>query len=305
MRVHVDEVRALRFDDGTPVTAASGVAPLGAGWLVAQDDATVAAWLHAGGVAPVRLFPPVEGLDRFSEAAGTKHLKPDLEVVCPAEVEGEAAVVVLGSGSTPRRMRGVLVRRTDDGFGTDPADLAPLYAAVARRLGLTAEQLNLEGASRHGGTVRWFNRGNLAAGVPSASVDVPLEALVGAVLGRGDAAAVPVTRPRVYELGEVEGVGLAVTDAIALPDGRLLLSAAAEDSPNAVDDGPVVATALALVDDDEVVAVAPLPEVAGHVHKVEGLALRRVEGGTVHLLAVVDDDDPETPSTVIDLRVDT
>ena len=43
-------------------------------------------------------------------------------------------------------------------------------------------------------------------------------------------------------------MGLAVTDAIALPDGRLLLSAAAEDSPNAVDDGPVVATALVLVD---------------------------------------------------------
>ena len=37
MRVFVDEVRALRFDGGTPVTAASGIAPLGDGWLVAQD----------------------------------------------------------------------------------------------------------------------------------------------------------------------------------------------------------------------------------------------------------------------------
>ena len=72
--------------------------------------------------------------------------------------------------------------------------------------------------------VRWFNRGNLAAGVPSASVDVPLESLVAAVLGRADAASVPVDRPLVYDLGEVEGVGLAVTDAIALPDGRVLLA---------------------------------------------------------------------------------
>ncbi len=39
------------------------------------------------------------------------------------------------------------------------------------------------------------------------------------------------------------------------------------------------------------------------MHKVEGLALRRVDGGEVHLLAVVDDDDPGSPSTVIDLRV--
>jgi hypothetical protein len=304
VRVFVDGVRALRFDDGTPVTAASGIAPLGPGWLVVQDDATVAGWLCGDRVRPVRVLPPVEGLDRFSEAAGTKHLKPDLEVACPAEVDGAPAVLVLGSGSTPRRMRGALVRRVDDGFPVEAAELGPLYERVAGLLGLSMDRLNLEGASRHGDTVRWFNRGNLAAGVPSASVDVPLEDLVDAVLGRGDGRWIPVVRPRVYALGEVEGVGLAVTDAIALPDGRVLLSAAAEDSPNAVDDGPVVATALALVDGEEVVAVAPIPEVEGHVHKVEGLALRRVDGDQVHLLAVVDDDDPRTPSSAIDLRAE-
>src|SRR3712207_8518336 len=54
MRVFVDEVAVLRFDDGTPVTAASGIAPLGDGWLVAQDDATSAAWLRGDHVVPVR-----------------------------------------------------------------------------------------------------------------------------------------------------------------------------------------------------------------------------------------------------------
>jgi hypothetical protein len=302
VRVFVDEVDALRFDDGTPVSAASGVAPLGEGWLIAQDDATHGAWLRPGGVVPVRLLPPVEGLDRFTEAEGTKHLKPDLEVACPAEVDGEPAVLVLGSGSSPRRMRGVLVRLTDAGPTAHAADLAPLYPRVADVLGIAADALNLEGASRHGGTVRWFNRGNLGAGVPSASVAVPLEDLVAAVLGRASVADVPVAEPQVHELGEVEGVGLAVTDAIALPDGRVLLSAAAEDTPNAVDDGPVVATALALVDGERVLAVAPIPEVGGHVHKVEGLALREVRDGTVHLMAVVDDDDPTRPSAVLRLR---
>jgi hypothetical protein len=46
-----------------------------------------------------------------------------------------------------------------------------------------------------------------------------------------------------------------------------------------------------------------VPEVNGHVHKIEGLALRRVEAGDVHLLAVVDDDDPDQPSSEIELRV--
>ncbi|MBB3082259.1 DUF6910 family protein [Geodermatophilus sabuli] len=304
MRVFVDGLSALRFDDGTPVTAASGIAPLGDGWLITQDDATFAAWHRDGGISPVRVLPPVEGLDRFTEAQGTKRLKPDLEVACPAEVDGEAAVLLLGSGSSARRKRGVLVRLEDGRPVVAAGDLDLLYERVAQQLGLTMDQLNLEGASRHGSVVRWYSRGNLAAGVASGSVDVPLGALVAAVLGRVDAGSVPVGQPRVYGLGAVDGVGLAVTDAIALPDGRELLSAAAEDSPNPVDDGPVVATALALVDGGTVLDVAPIPEADSRVHKIEGLALRAVRGDQVQLLAVVDADDPAAPSAELELRVD-
>ncbi len=300
----MDDIRALQFDDGSPVTAASGIAPLGEdGWVITQDDATTAAWRRGGSVTPLRVLPPVEGHDHFTEAAGTKKYKPDLEVACPAEVDGEPAVLLLGSGSTPRRMRGVLVRLEDGEPVVQDGDLAALYERVARALGRPVEHLNLEGASRHESVIRWFNRGNLSAGIPSASVDVPLEALVGAVLGRWAPGDVPVTGPREYDLGEADGVGLAVTDAIALPDGRTLLSAAAEDTPNAVDDGPVVAAALALLDGAEVLAVAKIPEVDGHVHKVEGLALRGIRDGQVHLLAVVDADDPEVPSAELELRV--
>ncbi|WP_346622302.1 DUF6910 family protein [Blastococcus montanus] len=304
MRVVVEETRVLHFDDGTPVTAASGVAPLGDGWLVVQDDSTIAAWRRPGGVTAVQVLPSVEGLDTFREDEGTKHLKPDLEVACPAEVDGEPAALLLGSGSTPRRMRGVLVRLDAGRPVVRAAELGPLYERVAERLGVPIDSVNLEGASRHGDVVRWFNRGNLAAGVRSASVDVPLAAMVAAVLGRAEPGSVPVDRPRHYDLGEVEGVGLAITDAVALPDGRVLLSAAAEDTPNAVDDGPVVATAIALADDETVLAVAPVSEVDGHVRKVEGLALRGMRDDVVHLLAVVDDDDPDTPSAELELRVE-
>jgi hypothetical protein len=303
VQVLVESVAQLWFDDGTPVSAASGIAPLADGWLVVQDDATSAAWRRGTSVTPVRLLPAVQGLDRFSEPAGTKHLKPDLEVACPVEVDGAPAVLALGSGSSPRRMRGVLVRLAGGVPVAGAADLTPLYRRVASVLGIPLDQLNLEGGSRHGDTVRWFQRGNLAAGIPSASVDLPLAPLVRAVLGTADAAAVPVGGARRYELGEVAGVGLAVTDAVALPDGRTLLSAAAENTPNAVDDGPVVASALALADGDRVLDVTPMPAPGGRVHKVEGLALREVAGDDVRLLAVVDDDDPAVPSTELGLRV--
>ena len=165
------------------------------------------------------------------------------------------------------------------------------------------DQLNLEGASRHGDRVRWFNRGNLAAGVPSASVRRPARGA-----GRRGARAGPTPAPCrsggrcVYDLGEVEGVGLAVTDAVALPDGRVLLSAAAEDTPNAVDDGPVVATALALVDGDDGRRRRADPRGRRPRAQGRGAGPARGRRRPVHLLAVVDDDDPGAPSAEIDLR---
>jgi hypothetical protein len=123
-----------------------------------------------------------------------------------------------------------------------------------------------------------------------------MRAVVDAVSGRLDPSAVPVANLRRYELGAVEGVGLAVTDAVALPDGRLLLSAAAEDTPNAVDDGLVVGTALVLMRDDDLLALAALPAPGGTVHKVEGLALLGTGPHGVRLLTVVEADDPDVPS---------
>ena len=302
MEVEVESVRTLRFDDGGPVRAASAIAPFGDGWLIAQDDSTFGAWSRQGSITAVRLLPPVEGLDVFSERDGTKRLKPDLEAACEVRVDGAPAVLLLGSGSSPARMRAVLVRR-DDPPTVVAADLSPLYALVADALGIDVRLLNFEGACRVGEALRWFNRGNLSAGLSSASVDLDLATLTAAVLGHGDAGAVRVGRVQEYELGEVEGVGLAVTDAVALPDGRILLSTAAEDTPNAVDDGPVVATALALVDDTAVLAVAALPEVDGEPHKVEGLVVLETLPDGVRLLAVVDGDDPDAPSPELVLRI--
>ena len=303
MQVQVEGVRPLRFDDGTPVTAASALAPLGGGWLVAQDDATHGAWVRGDAVERLRLLPPVDGLDVFSEAAGTKHLKPDLEAACGLLLDtGAPGVLLLGSGATERRRRAVVVAD-----GAEPqvasAPLDALYDAVARALAVPEGQLNLEGVARNGSVLRWFQRGNLAAGVPSGSVDVDLVGLVEAVLQRKDPAEIRIKDPRTYELGTVAGVGLAATDAVALPGGRVLLSAAAEDTPNAYDDGQVVGAALTLLDGDAVLDLAPMPEVEGVVQKVEGLGVLELLDDGARLVAVVDADDPSAPSSELLLRL--
>ena len=302
-RVHVEleDVAPLRFTDSSPVRAASAIAVLGQGWLVAQDDATHACWLVDGVGTPLRLFPPVEGHETFSEQDETKHLKPDVEAAFELTAEGTPSVLLLGSGSTPARMRSALVELEGEAPRTRVADLSPLYAVVTRALGIPADQLNLEGACVVGDRMRWFNRGLPSAGLPSARVDLDLSAVL--AVARGGNADIEVFDMCHLDLGEEKGVGLAVTDAVCLTGERLLVSAAAEDSPNTYDDGPVVASALALLDGDSVLGVAPLPQVDGAVAKVEGLSVLEWDGTHGRVVAVADADDPHVPSSMLWLRV--
>jgi hypothetical protein len=290
----------LRFDTGAPVRAASAIAPLADGWLIAQDDATHAAWRRPDSITAIRAFPPVAGHETFSSAEGTKHLKPDVEAAVAIGTDG---VLLLGSGSSPARKRASLVRLDAGSSSFTVADLTPVYAAAARALAIPAEQLNLEGACLLGGRLRWFQRGNAAAHIDSAAVDVDVEALLAALVGDARTDAVPVGDAHRYDFGTVDGVALAVTDALALPGGGILVSLAAEDTPNAYDDGPVVGTALALLDGDEVTAVAPLSTDGPAPFKIEGLALRGTGGDGVDLIGVVDADDTQLPSTELLLHV--
>ncbi|MFP5219836.1 MAG: DUF6910 family protein [Actinomycetes bacterium] len=290
MTVELLTTQRLQFDDGSPVRAASAVAPVDGGWLVAQDDAVHAAWWAGDSIVPVRLLEAVDGREVFGESTGSKHSKPDLEAAA-AVPEG---VLLLGSGSLPTRTTGVLLDR--DRRATS-ADLAPLYDRVAGRLGVARGVVNMEGACLAGGALRWFLRGG--GSTPSASVSLVATDVVDAVTGAADAASVRVDDAVELALGEVDGARLAVTDAVALSDGRVLLSAAAEDTPNAVDDGPVVASALLLLDGDDVVARALLPVVGGQVVKVEGLAVVEERSSGVELLAVVDEDVEGAPSLAL------
>ena len=298
MRVEVEQVEILRFDDGSPVTAASGVTGLGDGVLVVQDDGTHGAWLVGGATRALRVLPPVEGLDTFAEHAGTKHLKPDLEAACGVRLADGPGVLLLGSGSSPARMRGVLLRV---GQVAEPvvADLGPAYDVVARALGVSLEVLNLEGAYVEGGVLRWFQRGLPAQGVPSGSVDLDLGQVL--EMFRGSERRPSVLGVRHYDLGDVDGVPLAVTDAVRLPDGSTLVSAVAEDSATTYDDGPVAGAAVLVLDGEAVRSRALLPHVEGAVAKVEGLHLL----GADRLLAVTDLDRAGTPSRALRLRLHT
>ena len=303
MHVEVSGAELLRFGDGSPVRAASAVVRFGDGRLVVSDDAIHAAWFRPGAEPiRVRLLPPVEGHEVFDEESGTKVLKPDLETACRVEVDGEEAVLLMGSGSSPRRMTWCLLRVVDGVPDVTHTRMSELYADVARALDVDPDDLNLEGACVVGRSLRWFHRGLPSSGLASGSVDLDLEEAVAAAAGR-QASTLHVDAPTTYDLGSADGVGLAITDVVALPGGDLLACAAAEDSPNPRDDGTVTATALARIRGTEVVEVVPLPDHAGRVLKVEGLMVLDADETAVTLYAVTDVDDPDAASWAATLQV--
>jgi hypothetical protein len=94
------------------------------------------------------------------------------------------------------------------------------------------------------GTLRLMQRGNGKGGA-DAFIDVNAAALFEALAHDGKAIpALAVTR---LSLGATDGVRLTPTDLARRGDG-LVFVAAAEDSPNAVDDGAVVGAAVGVLD---------------------------------------------------------
>lgn len=235
--------------------------------LVIQDDAASVVW--------VDLFSRQTELVVLDGDGGQleKKQKPDFEVA----FSGPGRVItILGSGSARnRRRRAVLDVETNE---VKLFDDTALFEALEQALGVIP---NLEGGVIWQNQLRLFHRG--AGSEKSAMVDLNLDVLQGAPPD--------VSSVKHVDLGLVaHGVPLHFTDATTY-DEKLLYVAVAEDTPNAIDDGPVVGAVVGYL--DELGATwTPLLEASGEMttRKVEGLA---VDSRSGKLFGVTDPDDPE------------
>ncbi|HEX2188451.1 MAG TPA: hypothetical protein VHG51_06105 [Longimicrobiaceae bacterium] len=284
------------------VRAGSSLAWVDGRLAVVQDDANFVALVDPGTLraAAVPLPRGHGGKRQFDDERGTKVHKLDLEACVSVPGERGDLLLAFGSGSSPRRERVALL---EGWSGGEPAvalrDASALYARLRGREDFAGSELNLEGAVWMGGRVRLFGRGNGAprGGVApaDATCDLEWEALRAYLLDPG---AAPPPEPRDvvrYRLGELDGLRLGFTDA-ALAGGRLLFSAAAEDSPDAVRDGRVAGSAVGVFDATDRVRWTVLRDADGAplAAKVEGLAVPPGGGGRAWV--VVDADDPAAPS---------
>lgn len=245
--------------------------------LVVQDDAASVVW-----VDPLSRRTERVVLEGKGEQLEKKH-KPDFEVAFPGP---GPVITILGSGSAPnRRRRAVLDVQSNE---VRLYDETRLFEALETALGAVP---NLEGGMIWNDRLRLFHRG---AGLDnSAIVDLHLDVLLGA--------APEIQALTFVDLGTVaNGVPLHFTDATTC-DGRLFYVAVAEDTPNAIDDGPVVGAVVGLLD-DQGAKWSPLLEPSGEMttRKVEGLAYDALTGW---LFGVTDPDDPEKPAELLRIEL--
>lgn len=255
------------------LSAASGVVCCGAELLVVADDELLLQRYSDAGVY-LGQQPLLEG-DLPVDPALRKRLKPDFEILCQLP---DGRLLALGSGSKKRRRRAVLWQAG----ATQVIDLTPLYLALEARL----PDLNLEGAVVQGELLLLAQRGN-SSGSLNALISLDLATvlmqLAGASLGPES-----VRNVTPIELGELHGVPLSFTDLCLAADGRLLFSAAAEDTDSSYLDGACAGSVLGWLAEGRVQALWPL---AGQV-KIEGLC--QLTDGSLRL--VNDPDDREALS---------
>ncbi len=273
IRAERDPALRARIRTITPlpgVRAGSALIFTGGRLLVVQDDALAVAWVdpRTGAIEHVAL----EG----DGGPLVKAKKPDFE---SAYLGRDGSITLLGSGSTAARYRAA---RLDIAGGGAPRflDCAPLFHAIGARLGAAP---NLEGAVLVGERLHLFHRGSgddLSAIVEVESAAIGAEAVTVLALTRCD-------------LGTAAGVPLTFTDATGCGDAMIYL-AVAEDTPNAVDDGPIAGAAVGVLAGGSA-RFALLEEADGTLtkRKVEGIVVDRETRSTY---LVTDPDDPERPA---------
>ena len=303
-------LKPLRYDHGAHPTedipghvrSASSLRRQGRRLIIAQDDVSALATFDpVTGATHTILLPTGPGGARvFDDVRGNKKLKLDLEasVLLP-----DGRFVALGSGSSPNREKIVTVAAGEGALAQQIAG-TDFYASLRLQATARGSRLNIEGAVVQGQWLRLLQRGNgRRAYEPwNAIVDVPLHQFIAWLDGRH---AVPAVQ-RILEvhLGDVGGVPFGFTDGAVTDDGRLAFIACAEDTQDAVDDGPIMGCRFGwLESDDRTVTVTTVTDAEGQpTHlKLEGIEARH---GSVSVFDVVADmDRGDEPAQIAELVV--
>jgi len=212
------------------IRAGSGLAWQEKRLIAVQDDA-----LSAGRVDPKTgktelIIFETDGQNRLGEED-----RPDFEAALSGP-NGE--IYILGSGATSSRQ---IIARLDFVNGEVALIHAMrFYDVIAKAL---ARPPNIEGAVLVGDVLRLFHRGSATRTDPSTSIDMPASCI--------DGTGARVLCTTTFDLGSINGVPFAFTDATRLGDDAILYTAVAAEG-HAVDrEGKPISVAIGVIRNDE------------------------------------------------------
>lgn len=269
------------------VSSASGLVGVGDWLYVIADDLLELLCFNRDRLdRPGRLHPLFDVRPLPTDPALRKQRKPDLEslTLVPWGAQTQA-LLTLGSGSSPRRQQGVLQPLFPCGEVNGPPqifELGPLYQE------LPFADLNIEGCALVGESLFLAQRGNNRSG-KQALVELDWGAVLQSLKTGSSWTSALCRSCREVHLGTIEGVPLGITDLCPLASGRLAFSAAAENTENPYEDGPVVGSVVGWLDPSSL--HTSFQQVSESL-KVEGIGLHP-QGG---FQLVTDADDPKKPS---------
>jgi hypothetical protein len=299
--IRVEPLRTLTLRQpsraGRPahVSAASGLVRAGGHFYVVADDENHLGIFPASGTPPGSLVRILAGQLPLG-AKARKRKKADLEsVVCLPPFRGRehGALLLLGSGSKRKRCSGVLLgldaRGQLDGTAIE-IDLAPLYGKLDDRIG----SLNIEGAVALGEELVLLQRGNKGACL-NARVRLRLVDAIASLAERSRLGIELLVGLDEVDLGKVGAVPLGFSDGSALPDGRMVFTAIAEDTSDSYLDGACHGAAVGVLDRN---GRLERLEMIDPCYKVEGVEAS-LESGAIRLFLVTDADDAHIAASLL------
>ena len=298
--MHLRQLRTLNLaaapQAGRPawLSAASGLVRVGSKFYVVADDELQLGVFDAEGCTPGTLIRMLPG-ELPLEAPERKEHKPDFEtlVLLPAFAGyASGALLALGSGSTLHRRRGVMMQIDRDQRVTSPQiiDAGALFDAMSRHV----DDLNIEGAVAIDDRLLLLHRGNKTH--PANAIGTfDLATFLDCITPAGVSRNVPLRAIRHHELDHVDGVPLTLTDLTALPDGRLLFSAVAENTADNFHDGAIAGAAVGIIgNNSDITALHTLDEPL----KIEGIHAQQRDSH-IDLWLVTDADDVTVPAVLL------
>ncbi|MCC9166726.1 DUF6929 family protein [Pontibacter harenae] len=245
----------------------------------------------------VSQYPLFETSD-FSTGRIPKALKPDLECMSRFKYKNEDYLLLLGSGSSPARNKGFVVRMSEN-FEVMEIGLNRLYVFLQQILDKQgAQQLNLEGVTIDDTHVYFLQRAY--GGAKNILFRAEAPSFISYLMEGGD---LPATAAFYFSLPQLQYFKAGFSGAHVFHD-RLFFTASVESTLNAIDDGEVLGSFIGFIPLGELSRATdpqnPFPAPTAVINdsngqaykgKAESLVVtRQLKRGQCEVIVVSDDD---------------